>query len=167
MDALVSFLFFCQALGALGGVFAAVWGEVSYIRAIRAGHLDRAERAHLDAIAKGLRFGMSLLLLASFGLVIVAYAAQTSPQPALTANYWILIALAVLVIGVSWALSRKSISFGLGSALVFTAWLFLSSLALGWMPAFSFGAAVAFYAVAAAIFFALLHYVRLLCRPRS
>ena len=67
MDTLVSFLFFCQALGALGGALAAVWGEASYIRAVRAGHLDRAERAHLDAIAKGLRFGMVLLLLASLG----------------------------------------------------------------------------------------------------
>ena len=125
MAALVSFLVFCQALGASVGALTALWSEFAYVRAMRDGKIDVAERAHLDIIAKGLRFGMALLLLASLGLVIVAYVVRAIPQPALTPSYWTLIVLALLVIGVSLALSRRRISFTLGSAIVFTAWWLL------------------------------------------
>lgn len=162
MTSLVLVLIFCQALGASIGASAAVLGELAYIRSLRDGKIDAAERAHLDSLAKGLRFGMSLLLAASLALVIVAYASHAAPQPALTASYWILVALALLIIGISFALSRRRISFALGSAAVFAAWWFLAYLTLGQLPALSFGAAAALYAVAAALLYAMLHYTRLL-----
>ena len=160
MDAAVSLLLFCQALGAVGGAFAAVWGELAYVRAARDGRIDDAERTHLRIIANGLRFGMTLVLLSSFGLVVIAYVVRAATQPALSASYWTLIALALLVTGVSWALSRRRISFTLGSAAVFTAWWFLAYLTLGWLPPLSFGAAVAFLVVATAMFYAVLAYGR-------
>ena len=162
MTALVSFLVFCQALGASVGALTALWSEFAYIRAMRDGKIDIAERAHLDILARGLRFGMTLLLLASLGLVIIAYVARAIPQPALTSSYWTLIALALLIIGVSLALSRRRISFALGSAIVFTAWWFLAYLTIGWLPVLPFGSAVALLVVATAVVLALLHYVRLL-----
>ena len=140
----------------------AIWSEFAYLRAMRDGKIDVAERKHLDAIARGLRFGMTLLLLASLGLVIVAYALNAAPQPALTPSYWILILLALLIIGISWALSRRRGSFALGSAIIFTSWWFLSYLTLGWLPSASFGSAVALLVVATAIVYALLYYVRFL-----
>lgn len=167
MTALVSFFIFCQALGAFIGAFAAVWGELAYIRAMRDGKIDAAERAHLHVIGHGLRFGMSLLLLASLGLVIVAYAKHAALQPALSASYWIVIVLALLVIGISWALSRQRISFAFGSAIAFTAWWFLAYLTLGWIPPLSFGAAVAFFVIATAIFYALLQYARFLALHKT
>ncbi|MFA5998074.1 MAG: hypothetical protein WC814_01680 [Candidatus Paceibacterota bacterium] len=167
MPTLVPLLVFCQALGASIGALTAVWSELAYVKAMRDGQLDRAERAHLDSIAHGLRYGMVLLLLASLGLVIVAYTRQATFQPALTASYWILTVLALLVIGVSWALSRRRISFALGSAIVFTAWWFLAYLSLGWLPSLSFGAAVMSFIVATAIFYALLSYARLLASPKG
>ena len=48
--------------------------------------------------ARGLRYGMSLLLLSSLGLVIVAYMLDFSVQPAVTASYWILIILAFIIV---------------------------------------------------------------------
>lgn len=156
---------FCQALGALAGAFAAVWSELAYIRAMRNGEIDAAERAHLHIIARGLRFGMTLILLSSLGLVFVDYTLRMSEQPALSASYWISISLALLIIYVSWSLSRRRISFAYGSAIVFTAWWFLALLLAGQLPALSYGAAVALFAVAAAIFYALLQYVRMLARP--
>ena len=119
MTPFISFLVFCQALGAFSGAFAAVWGELAYIRAMKDGKIDTAERAHLTIIANGLRFGMLLILLSSFGLVVVAYALHAALQPALSVSYWTLIVLTILIIGVSWALSRRRISFALGSAIVF------------------------------------------------
>ena len=103
---------------------------------------------------------MTLVLLSSFGLVVIAYVVRAATQPALSASYWTLIALALLVTGVSWALSRRRISFTLGSAAVFTAWWFLAYLTLGWLPPLSFGAAVAFLVVATAMFYAVLAYGR-------
>ena len=158
--AFVPFLVFCQALGALSGAFMAVWGELAYARARRDGKVDAAERAHLDALAHGLRFGMTLVLLASFGLVVEAYRTGSSGQPALTTSYWTFILLALLVIVLSWLLSKRALSFALGSAAIFTGWWFLAYLALGWMPSLSFGAAVSIYVVVTAVVFAWLHYLR-------
>ncbi len=161
MPPLLSFFVFCQALGASVGAVTAVWSELAYVRALQDGKLDYAERAHLRIIGHGLRYGMILLLLASLGLVVAAYIEHTALQPALTSWYWTFIALALLIISISWALSRKHISFKLGSASLFTAWWFLVYLSFGWLP-LSFGAAVMSFIVATAIFYAMLHYMRLL-----
>lgn len=165
MPTLVTFLVFFQALGACIGTFSALQGELAYIRAMRDGKIDVAERRHLDALARALRFGMTLLLVASLGLVVAMYAAHASLQPALTPSYWTLIALALLVITISWALSRRHVSFAMGSALAFTGWWFLAYLTLGWLPPVSFGAAVALFVIAAAIFYAVLSLARFYARP--
>ena len=83
MAAFIPYLVLCQALGAFVGTFTAIWSELVYIRAMRDGKIDTAERAHLDVIAKGLRFGMTLLLLSSFALVVVDYELKLPLQPAL------------------------------------------------------------------------------------
>lgn len=162
MTPLIYFIVFCQALGALVGAGTTIWGELAYIRAARDGKIDHAERAHLRIIAHGLRFGMTLLLIASCALVIVAYLSHSALQPALTSSYWILIVLALLLVYVSWALSRHYISFPLGSALAFTAWWFLAYLTIGLMPPLPFGATIAFFIIATGIFYAILQYARML-----
>lgn len=167
MTTLISFIVFCQMLGAGIGALTTIWGEFAYIRAIRDGRLDHAERAHLDVIAHGLRFGMTLLLIASLALVIVAYFLHTTPQPALTTGYWTLTIIALLIIYVSWALSRQRISFALGSAIAFTAWWFLAYLTLGLVPPLSFGALAAFFVVATVVFYAMLQYARMLAHNKS
>lgn len=162
MIAFVPYLVLCQVLGAFVGTFTAVWSELVYIRAMRDGKIDTAERAHLDVIAKGLRFGMTLLLLSSFGLVVVDYELKLPLQPALSPSYWLSITLALLIIGVSWALSRKMITFALGSAIIFSSWWFLFFLTLGQLPVLSFGASFFALVVATGLFYALLEYSRFL-----
>ncbi|MEK7086310.1 MAG: hypothetical protein AAB709_02185 [Patescibacteria group bacterium] len=167
MTALISFIVFCQTFGALIGASTAIWGELAYIRAMRDGRIDVAERAHLRIIAHGLYFGMTLLLFASLALVITAYVTHLTPQPAVTTSYWTLILFALVIIYTSWALSRNRISFALGSAITFTAWWLLVYLAFGWIPPISFGAIVAFFVVATATFYAILGYTRFLASPRN
>lgn len=164
MTTLLYVLISLQALGACIGAGMTIWAEISYIRTMRDGKIDAAETAHMHRIAWGLRIGMTVLLLASCGLVVVAYLAHGVPQAALSASYWILIMLAFLVISISWALSQKRISFALGSALIFAGWWFLAYLTLGVMPPLSFGAAVAFFVVATVLFYAILSYGRFLTR---
>ena len=151
-----------QAVGAIVGALSAVWGEIAYVRARKDGAIDQAERAHLDALARGLRIGMSVVLLSSFVLVVLAYMSGELAQPALTTNYWMLMALSLLVMYVSWALSRRRITFALGSASAFAAWWFIAYLTIGFIPSMSFGAAVALYVVAVGVFYALLRYARFL-----
>lgn len=156
----VFFFVISQALGACVGAGMAVWGELAYLRAIQDGNIDIAERKHLDSIARGLRFGMTVLLLSSFALVIISYASPSGTPPAFSASYWTLIALALLIIVVAWALSRRRISFVLASTALFTAWWFLVFLTLGQLTLLSFGAMVAFFVVAAFVFHALLQTAR-------
>lgn len=165
MPVLVTFLVYCQAIGAAIGAFIALWSEFAYAKAMKDGKIDHAERAHLTVIAHGLRFGMTLFLLASFGLIVAAYVAQAVPQPAVTASYWTSIALALIIISVSWALSRKHISFSLGSASVFSAWWFLVYLSFGFLP-LSFGSTAMSFIVTTAIFYVVLYYARLLAVHR-
>ncbi|MSU74435.1 hypothetical protein EXS57_01505 [Candidatus Kaiserbacteria bacterium] len=162
MPTIVLFLVFCQALGALIGALTAVWSEIAYMRAMRDKKIDTAERTHLDIIARGLRFGMTLLLLSSFGLVVVNYQLHAPLQPALSPSYWTSILLALTIIGFAWALSRRHLSFAFGSAVIFTAWWFLFFLTTGQLPALSFGAAVSLLAVTTTLFYALLEYSRFL-----
>jgi len=162
MATLISSLVFFQALGASIGAITAVWGELAYIRLLRDGHLDGAERAHLDIIAKGLRFGMTILLIASLGLVVAAYVSNSAIQPALSSSYWTLVIFSLLIIGVSWSLSHRHISFAFGSSIIFTSWWFLAYLTLGWISPLSFGSSVAFLVVSTAVIYALLRYIRML-----
>jgi hypothetical protein len=166
MDSIIPFIVFCQALGALVGATTTVGGELAYLRARKDGHIDAAERAHLRIIAHGLRFGMTLLLIASFALVIVAYLLQTRTQPAVTPAYWMLIVAALVVVYVSWALSRRKISFAVGSAIAFTGWWFLAYLTIGWLPSLTLGATVGFLVVATAMFYGILGYARMLTHPK-
>lgn len=167
MASFISFIVFCQALGALVGAGSTVWGEIAYIHALRDGKIDHAERQHLRVIAHGLRWGMTLLLIASFALIVVAYLSHSETQPAVTASYWTLVTFAMLIVYVSWALSRKHLSFALGSAIAFTAWWFLAYLTLGLMPALSFSATVGFFVIATGLFYAILQYARFLAHPKK
>jgi hypothetical protein len=167
MIALIFFLICLQALGACIGAFAAIWGEIVYILAMRDGKIDKAERAHIRAIGHGLRWGMALLLLSSLALVIIDYTLHVSRQPALTASYWIFVVLALVVIIISWLLARKKISFVAGSAISLAAWCLLVYLTLGLLFITSFIAAMAFFVVLAVVSYAVIYYARLLASHKK
>ena len=159
MAAVILSLLFLQALGAVVGVIAAVWAELSYLHAMRSGNIDAAERAHLAAIGRGLRWGMTILLLATLGFTVAAYAYRIEPQPALSASYWLIVLFSILIIAISWALARKHLSFALGSAAALTAWWLLAYIVLEQLPV-SFGAAIALYIVLTAVIYAALRLIR-------
>ena len=106
--------------------------------------------------------GMGLLLLASLALVIDSYVLRTAVQPAITAGYWTLMALALLAVYTSWALSRRLISYALGSAAAMTAWWLLAYLTLGRLPTLSFGSTLALYVVLVVAISVVLYLIRLL-----
>ncbi len=95
---------------------------------------------------------MSIVLLSSFGLVVVAYGDQTSPQPVLTTSYWLLMISSFIIIGASWAMARQVLTVTRGSIVAFTAWWFLAFLTLGQMPITSFSASLASFGIALLLF---------------
>lgn len=147
MTALVVLFAVGQMLGALIGVGSAVWSELAYMRALRDGRIDKGEKEHFKIIGRGLRFGMTILLLSSLGLIICAYVLQSTP-PALTASYWLLVLLSALIIGISWAFAREALPFAEGSIIVFSAWWFLFYLVSGQLTLTSIGAAISFFILA-------------------
>ena len=153
-------------LGAFIGAGIAMWGEFAYVRALRNGTAEVGGRTHMHALANALRYGMTLLLLASLGLSIVAFVIHTSVQPALTASYWIVITFALLIIVMSWVLSRRHVSFSFGSATLFSAWWLLVYLTIGRLP-FSFGTVVALYVVCTAVLYAVLQCVRFFAKKSA
>jgi hypothetical protein len=161
MTGLTSFFLVLQAVGAGVGVISAVWAEFAYVRAMRDGRVDAAERLHLDTIALGLRYGMLLLLVSSLSLVILAYGAGTAVAPATTSGYWSFMALALLVIVLASTLSRRRLSFSLASAAIFTGWWFLLYIALGRLPAMTFGGSVALFLIAATLLYGVLYSARI------
>lgn len=160
MNLLIPLLIALQALGTVVGAVFAVRAELSYVHAMRDGHIDQAERRHLDHLATGLWYGMTLVIASSLGIVLATYYTGAPLQPAETSSYWSFIGVALLVTLATWALSRDHLSFSFGSAAVFTGWWFLAYLAMGELPAMSLGAAAALFAVATVIFWGLLHYLR-------
>lgn len=166
MHGITSFLVFCQALGAFVGAASAVWSELAYLWVFRDGRINKAERAHLKSIDRGLRFGMSLLLLSSLGLVVNAFLLQSATQPALTESYWLLVALTLLVILMSWVMSRRYLSLAIGSAISFTAWWFLLYLTTGQLTTGTVAATATYFAIAAVLVFIILQVGRRLTFSR-
>lgn len=159
MSSLFTLFVVVQVCGAFIGVVGAVWSELAYVHAAKDGTINKAERAHLQVIAHALRFGMLLLLLASSGLVVLAYLKQINP-PALTDVYWIFMMLALLIIVAAWALSRNRMPFVIGSGVIFSGWWFLLFLTIGQLPMLSFGEALGLYTVITTVFCGILWYTR-------
>jgi hypothetical protein len=161
LEIFVGILIVCQAIGACFGALTTVWAERAYVKSMKNGRVDHAERAHLLVIGHGLQYGMLLLLLSSLGLVIVSFVQHAALQPALSSSYWILVMLALVIITVSSMLARKRLPFQIASPALFAAWWFLVYLSFGWLS-LSFGAAVMSLVVTTAIFYALLYWARFL-----
>ena len=164
MNTLTLLFTLMQAAGAVVGAGGSVFAELFYLRAVKDGAIDEAERAHLSTVAGALRIGMLIYLIGSVGMVIMSFAYLTPLQPALTHTYWIQAGLVFAILFFAWALSRKLVSFTVGSAGVFAGWWFITFLVFEKLPAITFGAAVGIYLVATAVVAAFLYYVRTLLR---
>lgn len=166
MEALLIGSALVQAIGAIIGAGGSVISELVYVKAVQDGRISGAERAHLAIVARGLRIGMLLLLLGSIALVALDYVFQLPMQPALTAEYWLLMTLALTIIGVTWALSKRRLPFWLGSAAAFVGWWFAALLTVGRLPELGYGGTLAAYLVTTGIVAGLFAYARMLITPK-
>lgn len=161
---MIAIFIILQVVGALMGAFGAVWAELAYLHALKDGVISRAERRHLITIARTLRFGMFVLLLASLGFIYTVYLGG-GIQVALTSTYWIEMLIVFVILMTSWALSRNQMQFALGSGIVFSGWWFLVFLLVGKTGAAGFGELLALFTLFTAVFCAILTYIRFLKRP--
>lgn len=160
MSALTAFFVYTQALGALGGALAAVWGEIVYVRAVEDDCVTTAERTQLHVVAASLRYGMGMMLISSLALVVISYHSGAALQPALTGSYWLFMVLALGVVYIAKRMSEGRMAHLTGTAVLFATWWFLAYLSFGLVPALPFGALVALYLFASVVLFGVLQYVR-------
>ena len=161
-DILITLFGIIQLIGGVIGAGGSLLAEIFYVRAMRDGTVDAAERAHLAMVGHTLRFGMMLLLAGSIGLTLTAFVYENAPQPALSQSYWILMGLVFVIIFFSWALSRRQVGFTLASAAIFTAWWYVVLHLVGYVPTANFGEAVALFTVLTALVAGVVKYARVI-----
>ena len=164
MSALVILFTALELCGALIGAAFSIRAEYAWLKAMRDGHIDRAERAHLDEIADGLRYGMVLLVVSSIALVFLSYASGAPLQPATTGTYWSMMTVILVIVIAAWAHSHEWIGFSLASAAVFSGWWFLLYLIIGFVPSVSFGELVGAFIASTILLYAILYGARKLPR---
>jgi hypothetical protein len=163
---LLSFFAILHTAGALIGVGMVTFAEVFYTKAASDGIIDHHERKYLRHLFNGLRFGMTLVLVSSFGLIVLEYLIPNAPQDVLAAPFWTLQTLTLLVLLFGSMLSRKRGAWWFASAAVLTAWWIMLLIDLGFLNQFSYFMYLFTYIAATLIVAALLGYLRILLTPK-
>ena len=154
-----------QLVGATIGAVYAILAELRYLQAIRDGKVTTRERRHILATQRGLRFGMSVVLLSSLGLVLVGYVNQGAGF-VLAPSYLAFVGLVVLIVTLSWVMSKRPRTFVWASLLTFTGWWYMVYLTMGALPVTSLAAAVSMYLVVLALLSSILHGARSFAKRR-
>ncbi len=153
-----------QLMGAVVGAASAVLAEVWYLEALRDGKVTRKENKHIAVATHGLRFGMSLVLLSSLGLLVTDYLLGGGRSAVLTPSYGALFGIIVLIFAISWTMSKRPKTFAWGSLVTFSAWWFMVYLTLGALPIDSLVAAAGIFLGTLLLLSVILHSARSFAR---
>lgn len=115
-------LLMIHALGAALGAAGVTFAELFYTQAVVDGKIDSCEKKHIEHTLWALQWGVSIMVLAGIGLIIVEYFLPYSEQTVLTAPFWMIHTLTVVVIVFGFLISRNLVPWWLGSAAAFSAW---------------------------------------------
>jgi hypothetical protein len=114
-----------HALGALVGAGGVTFAEVAYSKAIADGKIVERERDYFHRSYWALRWGMTTVLLSGIALIVVQYLLPDSPEAVLYAPLWMQNSLALIITASAWFMTRKYISWWLGSSIAFAGWWML------------------------------------------
>ena len=159
--ALIPILAALNTFGALVGTGFTTFAEVFYTHAVSDGEIDHHERKYLRRLFKGFTFGITLVLLSNLALIVLEYLVPDAPQAVLAAPFWALQTLTLLIIATGWLLSKRRISWWLGSAAVLTAWWMMLLIDLGFFNTSSYLVLVFDYILVTALVAGLLSYARM------
>jgi hypothetical protein len=155
-----------QVVGAVIGAFFAVVAEMRYVAALRDGKVTTKERRHIVATGRGLRFGMTLVLLSSLGLAALTVAHGSGKDLLLSPSFGALFGVVLLIGAVSWLMAKRPKTFVWGSLVTFSAWWYLVYMTLGALPIRSLMAALALFGAVLLLLSIILHSGRALARRK-
>ena len=155
-----------HTLGALIGVGFVTFAEVFYTKAASDGVIDHHERKYLRHLFHGLQFGMVLVIISGFALIVLEYLLPDSPQDVLSAPFWAIQTLTVFVVLLAYLLSKKYVAWWFASAAIFTGWWTILSIDLGYFNQFGYLTILATYLIMTFIVAGILGYCRILLRPK-
>jgi hypothetical protein len=156
-----------NTLGALVGTGMTTYAEIFYTHAVSDGEIDHHERKYLRRLFRGFTFGMTLVLLSDLVLIVLEYLIPNAPQAVLTAPFWSLQILTVLILLLGWLLSKRRIMWWLGSAAVLSAWWILLGIDLGTFNSSGYLELLFNYVLVTALFAALLSFLRTYMRKAA
>lgn len=128
LDACAFVLIALHGFGAALGAGGALFAEIFYAKATADGHLDRRERDWFRSTFFALKWGMGTVLVTGLLLIFVQYFLPDSPERVLHPALWAQNALAVIVLGFAYALSRKRVTWHIGAASIFAGWWMIFAL---------------------------------------
>ncbi len=157
-------LFLAHLFAVLFGAGSITFAEWQYFRAIRDGHIDEGERAHLSTLFFSLRFALVMVVLVDIALGIALYIAASPVVLALTSMYWFEMLIVLVLIITSWLRFHGRIPFWAGSSIAFVGWWYLVGMDIGFVPIEGFTSALLGFIISIFILAGLFGYVRFLVR---
>jgi len=138
MTSLIAVLALIHTIGAAIGTYFTTFAEIAYTRAASDGVIDHHERKYIRRSYRGLKWGMSIVLVTGIAIIVVEYLTGTVQPSVLQGPFWFVIALTFFIILMSWLLSRKMATWWFAAAALLSAWWSILLIDLGFFNAFSF-----------------------------
>ncbi len=159
--ALIQLAILTNVIGALLGTAFTTYAEIYYTIAASDGRIDHHERKYLRHLFRGLRFGMTLVLLSGIALIVLEYLVPSGQQAVLASPFWMLETLIFLVLILGRQLSEKRVTWWLGSAGVLSAWWMILLIDFGVFNQFGYLILVSLYVLTTLVVAGILGYIRM------
>lgn len=164
---ITSVLLLAHTAGAIIGAVGVTVAELLYIKATIDGRVDIRERHYIESTFFALRWGMSVLLITGFALIMCGFMFPEYNSPVLEASFWVTQTLILLVLIVGWMLARSIIVWWVGSALVFTAWWMILFLTVWELLPPSYFSLIFTYILLSFVVAGVLSYIRMIFGKRK
>jgi uncharacterized membrane protein YhdT len=163
----IPFFALLHIVGALVGTVSVTYAEIFYIKAASDGNIDKHERKYLRRLYRGITIGTLILIFAGSALMTLEYLVPYAPQSVLTAPFWTIQILTLLILLMGYIISKKEATWAIGSGIIFTAWWMVLFIDLGFTNSLGYAELFIIYIIAAAIVSGILWYARKLFSPRT
>ncbi|MBA3789110.1 hypothetical protein H0X32_01790 [Patescibacteria group bacterium] len=166
MFSLISFFAAVHTLGALIGTGSITFAEVFYTKAAADGRIDHHERKYLRRMLRGLTLGILLIIISGSALMVLEYLVPNASQAVLTAPFWALQTLTLLIIIFANLLSKDFVAWWFGSVAILVAWWMILLIDLGFLNSYGYLVLLVAYLFMTFVVAGMLGYLRVVMRAQ-
>jgi len=142
------------------GVGASTFLEVFYIQFSKDGKVDIFEHEVLKKLVFILRFGLLLLVLSGFGLMVLWRLRVMGPDVFFSARYLTKMSVVLILLFTAFLMNFRLINLRIGSAISITSWYWAMILGIWRNAKISLVLLMTLYVVSIALVYLLLEFVR-------